>query len=218
MQSMTTKIPPGFDGKMSWFTYEDAIDEWEDITELDQEKRGPALRNKLCDDAAYIKPLLDREKLIYKDDGVKYFKRTVRPYFIKNNESVFMWRLFQLFSLYRKSGDMLKWTTRMTVHEKRLKDAWMDLLPEYDASSDEYRQAVAANNADQLNTRYDPDDPDVFDRWLANTKAAHMKNYPFTDNLYSLITLVLADLSEIQRERFMTSMILRKIKIQDYTF
>ena len=38
LHSMTTKIPPGYDGKMSWFTYEDAIDEWEDITELDKEK------------------------------------------------------------------------------------------------------------------------------------------------------------------------------------
>ena len=37
---VTTKVPPGFDGKTSWFAFEDEID----ITELVQEKWGPALR------------------------------------------------------------------------------------------------------------------------------------------------------------------------------
>jgi len=33
-----TKAPPGFDGKTSWFAFEDAIDDWCDITELESEK------------------------------------------------------------------------------------------------------------------------------------------------------------------------------------
>ena len=41
-QQVTTKVPPSFDGRGSWFAYEDAIDDWCDITELDNEKRGPA--------------------------------------------------------------------------------------------------------------------------------------------------------------------------------
>ena len=40
---VTTKVPPGFDGKTSWFAFEDAIDDWCDITELESEKCGPAL-------------------------------------------------------------------------------------------------------------------------------------------------------------------------------
>ena len=35
---VTTKVPPGFDGKTSWFAFEDAIDDWCDITELEAEK------------------------------------------------------------------------------------------------------------------------------------------------------------------------------------
>ena len=35
---VTTKAPPGFDGKTSWFAFEDAIDDWCAITELEQEK------------------------------------------------------------------------------------------------------------------------------------------------------------------------------------
>ena len=35
---VTTNVPPGFDGKTSWFAFEDAIHDWCDITELEQEK------------------------------------------------------------------------------------------------------------------------------------------------------------------------------------
>ena len=42
----TPKIPPSFDGRSSWFSYEEAIDDWVDITTLDQEKQGPSLKNR----------------------------------------------------------------------------------------------------------------------------------------------------------------------------
>ena len=53
---VTTKVPPGFDGKTSWFAFEDAIDDWCDITELEAEKWGPG-------EASVFKRLLDREEL-----------------------------------------------------------------------------------------------------------------------------------------------------------
>ena len=58
---VTTKVPPSYDGKTSWFSYEDAIDDWCDITELEDEKRGPALRNRLEGEAAVYKRVLDRD-------------------------------------------------------------------------------------------------------------------------------------------------------------
>ena len=42
-QQVTTKVPPSYDERSCWFANEDAIDDWCDITELDAEKRGPAL-------------------------------------------------------------------------------------------------------------------------------------------------------------------------------
>ena len=56
---VTTKVPPGFDGRTLWFAYEEAIDEWCDITELDPAKRGPALRSRLEGEAAIYKQMLD---------------------------------------------------------------------------------------------------------------------------------------------------------------
>ena len=35
----TVKVPPFFDGKKSWFTYEDEILDWQEITEIPPEKR-----------------------------------------------------------------------------------------------------------------------------------------------------------------------------------
>ena len=45
----TPKIPPSFDGRSSWFSYEEAVDDWVDITTLDPEKLGPSLKIDLLE-------------------------------------------------------------------------------------------------------------------------------------------------------------------------
>ena len=69
---MTNKIPPMYDGKTSWFQYEELIDDWVDLTQPTDDKRGPALKSRLTGEAATYKPLLDRGKL-KQADGVDYF-------------------------------------------------------------------------------------------------------------------------------------------------
>ena len=88
---VTTKVPPGFDGKPSWFAFEDAIDDWCDITELEAEKWGPALRNRLeGGEASVFKRLLDREELRQPNGrGVEHFKRTQRPTFCERSSDSF---------------------------------------------------------------------------------------------------------------------------------
>ena len=88
-QQVTTKVPPSYDGRSSWFAYEDAIDDWCDITELDADKRGPALRNRLEGEAAIHKRLLDRDRLKDPTNGVKYFKSFLRSLFVKGAANVF---------------------------------------------------------------------------------------------------------------------------------
>ena len=67
------------------FAYKDAIDDWCDITGLDDEKRGQryTLRKRLEGDAAIYKKILDRDSLKSKEDGATYFKRTLRPFFVR---------------------------------------------------------------------------------------------------------------------------------------
>ena len=100
----TTKIPPGFDGIRC------------DITEVESEKWGPALRNRLEGEASVFKRLLDREELRQQNGrGVEYFSDSL-PYrfmrFMKNNHG---------------NGDLMKWMTRFQIDGRRLEESWLDL-------------------------------------------------------------------------------------------
>ena len=109
MTQVTTKIPPRYDGRTSWFAYEEAVDDWVDVTELPKEKHGPALRNRLEGEAAVYKTLLDRDALCNAENGVRYLKAALRPHFVKGNQNVFLWRFFHLFRASRGNQDLIRW-------------------------------------------------------------------------------------------------------------
>ena len=89
---MTPKVPPQFDGQSSWFEYEDLIDDWLGITTLDADKHGPSLKNALIGSASFYKSMLDNALLRDPDRGLAHFKDTLRPYFVKGVNHVFLWR------------------------------------------------------------------------------------------------------------------------------
>ena len=133
---VTTKVPPGFDGKTSWLAFEDAVDDWCDITKLEAEKWGPALRNRLEGEASVFKRLLDREELRQPNGrGVEYFKKTLRPHFVKGAQTVFLYRFMRFMKNNRGNGDLMKWMTRFQIDGRRLEESWMDLCPELDFKS-----------------------------------------------------------------------------------
>ena len=137
---VTTKIPPAYDGRTSWFAFEDAIDDWCDITELDEDKLGPALRNRLEGEAAAYKRLLDREQLRQPAGaGVAYFKRTLRPFFVKGSQTVFMYRFMQFTKFKRGNTDLLKWMTKFQINAYRLLESWMDLAEYLDMNSPQFQ-------------------------------------------------------------------------------
>ena len=41
---MSTKIPPAWNGRGSWFAFEELVYDWQDSTVLDKTQRGPALK------------------------------------------------------------------------------------------------------------------------------------------------------------------------------
>ena len=117
---ITTKIPALFVGTTTWFKYEELIDDWLDLTVLETGKRGSALKNRLIGDAAMFKGLLDREPL-RAASGVKYFRDTLRPHFIKGAQSVCLW--FFIIRGKRKNIEMVKWIGKFSLLLKRLRDA-----------------------------------------------------------------------------------------------
>ena len=218
-QQVTTKIPPSFNGITSWFAFEEAIDDWQDVTELDSEKQGPALKNRLDGEAAVYKPLLDRDQLRDPTQGVAYFKKTLRPHFVKGNQAVFLWRFFQLFRASRGSQELLRWIARFAVIRKRVGDAWMDLLEPVDENDLAFQGgynaravALAAQN------QQPPDIPVALVEYNEAQRTAHAGRFPINDNLMALTFTCLADLSETQRERLTSTLTLRGMDVQRYTF
>ena len=79
---MSSKVPPAFNGRGSWFNFEELVYDWEDNSLLESRLRGPALKNRLFGEAAIYKPMLDRESLKNEETGVDYFLNTLRPHFV----------------------------------------------------------------------------------------------------------------------------------------
>ena len=88
--AMTVKQPPAYDGVISWFQYEERVDEWCDVTLCAPDKRGPMLRSRLCGLAETYKQLLDPAQLKDEDNGVNYFKNTLRKHFLKGSDHTFL--------------------------------------------------------------------------------------------------------------------------------
>ena len=93
----------------------------------DRGETRPALKTRLIGDAAVYKSLLDRTEL-RKQEGVDYFKNTLRPNFIKGAQSVFMWRFMSFTQNRRRENDFVRWTGRFSIAIKRIKESWIDLL------------------------------------------------------------------------------------------
>ena len=211
---MTTKVPPAYDGRSSWFAYEDAIDDWVDITELEPEKQGPALRNRLEGEAAIHKRLLDRDKLKDKVNGVQYFKSYLRPLFVKGASNVFLHRFQQFMTLHRGSGDMLRWITRFQLSRARMQEAWDDTyVPITDVNNPEVRAYVSTLTQEEQNT-ITPEE--ALAAANARMKNQHSRTIPITENLVALMFVSLADLTQDQRHVLTSLMAHRNRPLADY--
>ena len=213
-QQVTTKVPPAYDGRSSWLVYEDAIDDWVDITELEPEKQDPALRNRLEGEAAIHKRLLDREKLKDKVKGVQYFKNYLRPLFVKGASNVFMHCFQQLMTLHRGSSDMLRWITRFQLSRSRTQEAWGDTYASItDVNKPEVRAYIITLTQEQQNTITAEESLAAAN---ARMKKQHSMTIPITENLVALMFVSLADLTQDQRQVLTSLMAHRNRPLADH--
>ena len=52
--TMTPKIPPGFDGIMSWFEYEQLVDDWVALTTIEPARQRALVKNPTIRDSREI--------------------------------------------------------------------------------------------------------------------------------------------------------------------
>ena len=84
----TPQVAPTFDGRTPWSAYEEAIDDWLDITTFTPDKWAPSLKARLVGEASTYTPLFEREGLRDPNEGVDYFKHELRPLFVKGVDTV----------------------------------------------------------------------------------------------------------------------------------
>ena len=172
--------------------------DWCDITELDNDKRGPSLRNRLEGEAAIHERLLDRERLKDPNNGVKYFKSFLRPLFVKGAANVFLYRFQQFMNLHRGSGDMLRWITRFQLSIQRMQEAWNDTyLPILDVNNAEVRAFITGLPAEEQ-AKITPEE--AMERANERLREQHARTIPITANLVALIFVSLSDLTQDQRQ------------------
>ena len=70
---------------------------------------------------------MDRERLADPKGGVAYLKKTLRPFFVKGAEAIFLWRFMMTLTMKRGHTDYMPWITRFMIARQRLTEAWSDL-------------------------------------------------------------------------------------------
>ena len=86
---VTTEVPPGYDGTTTWLN---VVEEWCDLTKVEAKRRSPAIAARLSGRAELFKERLDRDRLKDPETEVEYLVSTLKPYFVKEGQSVFLYR------------------------------------------------------------------------------------------------------------------------------
>ena len=127
--SMAAKQPPSYDGIVSWLRYEELVDDWLTFATIEASKRGPLLKSRLIGDAHMYKAVLQNDLLQDPEEGVNYFKNTLKKFFLKGSPNVYLYRLVSFFNHRRQNTEFLIFTSKIEILLMRLKAAWMDLMP-----------------------------------------------------------------------------------------
>ena len=218
--------------------FEDAIDDWcDNITELEEEKRGPALRNRLEGEAAVYKRVLDRDALRDPQDGVSYFKRTLRRHYIKGSQNVFLYRFIQFMKYSRGTQDLQTWITKFQITGTRLIESWMDLHQDLEltdqavvdhltasrlAHEQREEQNLLAAQAVVGGPQYQmiPWSAEIAAQYFVQfneaRKTVHRNSFPLTGDMLALIFVTLADLPQDQRNTLTSIMTHRNRQLSEY--
>ena len=175
--------------------------------------------------------VLQNDLLQDPDEGVNYFKNTLKKYFLKGATNVYLYRLLSFFNHRRQNQEFLIFTSKFEILLMRLKAAWMDLMPVFTAQSPSFRQSVQDANARTIarhqqaaGVRAPPpallneDDPTVLRQYIQGMQDRLRDAFPFGDNLIAQFFIIQSELSDQQRERLTSAMSLRNISLENYSY
>ena len=103
-QQMTTKVTPAYNGRTSFFAFEDGTGDWCDIART--RKTSTGFEEQIGRWSISVqKTILDRDLLRDPKDGVSYFKRFLRPHFIKGAQTCSCIEVQQRHDGFAKNDD-----------------------------------------------------------------------------------------------------------------
>ena len=144
---------------------------------------------------------------------------------------MFLWRFMQIFKLHRGGNDMMQWIAKMPIPRRRVEEAWMSLIDPVDQTDAGFQQffiaaqTQAANlvqqgggdQAQQQAAAQAVDAATELTNYNDHLAQNHRTQFPLGTNLWALVLIVLSDLSEHMRERFMTTLTMRNQSMANLT-
>ena len=124
---MTTDVPPryGQKHKSAQKNISDAIED--DLAKVEPRRRGPAIAARLSGRAELFKERLDRDSLKDPETGVEYDLATMRPFFVKDNQAVFLYSFFQMLRCTRGQMDYQRWLIKYEIVRRKAIEAWLGI-------------------------------------------------------------------------------------------
>ena len=154
------------------------------------------------------------------DEGVNYFKNTLKKYFLKGATNVYLYRLLSFFNHRRQNQEFLIFTSKFEILLMRLKAAWMDLMPVpiiLNARTIARHQQAAGVRAPPP-ALLNEDDPTVLRQYVQGMQDRQRDAFPFGDNLIAQFFIIQSELSDQQRERLTSAMSQRNISLENYSY
>ena len=74
---------------------------------------------------------------------MEYFENKMRPFFVKGEQYVFLWRFLGLFKSRKANQDLVTWIAKFDILLQGLRNSWMDLLPEVTSADNPPEFAIA---------------------------------------------------------------------------
>ena len=134
---------------------------------------------------------------------------------MKGAQAVCLYRFLKFMKNNLGNSDLMKWMTRFQIDGRRLAESWMDLLPDLDLMSPAIQAEVAlrrqqhhanqaailaANDQHVVEPWTEEMEQVIYDEAMRLHKQANHDLFPLFQNLFALILLFTADLSQDQRQ------------------
>jgi len=176
---------------------------------------GPEFGSKTGRRCQHLQTSLGQRYVKGPNVGVDYFKNELWPHFVKGVEAVFIFRFYQLQKFYRGSQDLQRWIDTFHPDPPEHPDFQQALQVENAGLQADglvaQQQAVQQGFQPQPIVLFTPEEG--LQIWNNRRRMVHRDNFPLSDHLFTLMTIVQADLTEQPRDKLTSHLAIRGIPL-----